>query len=219
MNTAQGGVLASLVYVVVYVASLRAVYRQLGTSPLRQRPHLVAVLLWLVVAVPSLLQLAWPRIYGVLSRQPTLVEHGEWWRLLTSVLVQDGGVVGTVYNLVTLALTVSAATALWRPVRAAAVFIAGALVYNLPATYLWRQAGGGNSGATFFLVTSMLGVLLVQDRTRRARTAALVVAASGVVLLVVLRDAHGEAVLTGLTLGTAVAAALNRRRAAMHRTV
>jgi len=113
MDTAQGGLLSVLVYVVVYIASLRTVGRHLAAGSPRRRLHPVAVLLWLLVAVPSLLQLVRPGIYDLLSRQPMLIERGEWWRLLTSVLVQDGGALGTVYNLVTLALTASAAVALW----------------------------------------------------------------------------------------------------------
>jgi len=84
------------------------------------------------------------------------------------------------------------------------VFVVGALVFNVPATYLWRDAGGGNSGATFFLVTAMLGVLLVHDRTRPAEAAALVAAAGGAALLL-LGDAHGVAVLAGLAFGVGAA--------------
>ena len=77
----------------------------------------------------------------------------------------------------TLALTASAAAALARPAPVVAVFISGALIYNLPATYLWHEAGGGNSGATFFLVTAMLGFLVVREPYLvRCRVAAAVVA-------------------------------------------
>lgn len=121
-------------------------YGHLRGGRAARRPHPVAVVLWLAVAVPSLLQLVRPQIYAALARDLVQIGHGEWWRLLTPVLVQDGGLAGTAYNLVTLALTAPAATALWRPLRAVAVFVAGALVFNLPATYVWHDAGGGNSG-------------------------------------------------------------------------
>ncbi|GAB2579696.1 rhomboid family intramembrane serine protease [Microlunatus antarcticus] len=218
MSTAQGGLASVLIYVVVYVATLRTVYGHLRSGRAARRPHPVAVVLWLVVAVPSLLQLVRPQIYAALARDPVLTGHGEWWRLLTSVLVQDGGLVGTAYNLVTLALTAPAATALWRPLRAVAVFVAGALVFNLPATFAWHDGGGGNSGATFFLATSMLGVLVVGSHARQIRTAALIVAGCGIALLV-LGDAHGEAVLAGLLVGAAVAAASRARRVAGERAV
>jgi len=210
MSTGHGGFLSYLLYALVYIACLHVVYRRLGAGPLERRPHPAAVALCLVVAVPSLLQVPWPGIYDALSRQPSLIEHGQAWRLLTSVLVQDGGALGTAYNLVTLALTAAAATALWRPATAVAVFVAGALLFNLPATFLWRDAGGGNSGATFVLVTSTLAALVVRERVRSARAAVVVVAACGAALLV-LGDAHGEAVLAGLATGVLVATAVRRR--------
>lgn len=166
VSTAQGGVASSVLDVVVYVASLRTVRSRPGLGGSWRRPHPVAVVLWLLVAVPSLLQLASPRVFDALSRQPVLIEHGEWWRLVTSALVQDGGLVGTAYNLVTLALAASAATAARHPAWVVPVFVVGALVFHLSATYLWREAGGGSSGATFFLMTSTLGVLLLRPRPR-----------------------------------------------------
>jgi hypothetical protein len=146
MNTGQAGALTSLLYVAVLIACLPPAYQRVGgLGPLLRRPQPGAVALWLLVAVPSLVELGWPRVYDVLSRQPTLIGHGQLWRLITSVVVQDGGVIGTAYNLVTLGLTVPAAVALWRAGPALGLFLTGALVFNVPAAFVWHAAGGGNS--------------------------------------------------------------------------
>jgi hypothetical protein len=61
--------------------------------------------LWLVVAIPSMPQFVFPPLLRALEREPNQIEHhGQVWRVLTYVVVQDGGVVGTVSNLVLLAV-------------------------------------------------------------------------------------------------------------------
>ncbi len=49
-----------------------------------------------------------------LRRDPDLIRHhGQVWRVLTSVLVQDGGRGGTTFNLVTLAVVGIFASEVW----------------------------------------------------------------------------------------------------------
>ena len=207
MSTSQGGLASYLLYAVVYVVGLGAVYASLGGGPVQRlrHPAPAVVLLSLVVAVPSLVGLAWQPLFDALARDPELVRHGELWRLVSYVAVQDDGVGGTIYNLVTLALTLPAAVVLWRPAATLGLFVAGALVFSLPAVFVWPHAGAGNSGATFFLAGSMVGALSV--RRRDVRRAAAVTALAGAALLV-LGDAHGEAVLAGLVIGSAFANAV-----------
>ncbi len=65
------------------------------------------MLIWFAVAVPSLLQIWFPGLETAWRRDPDAVRlHGQAWRLLTSVLVQDSGIGGTVFNLIILAATV-----------------------------------------------------------------------------------------------------------------
>ena len=146
-----------------------------------------AVALWAIVAIPSLVQLAYPPLYDALSRQPELIRDGQWCRIVSSVVVQDGGLPGTLFNLAFLAVIAILAVPLWGPVRTFVLFVAGAVVFNLPVVFLSPSAGGGNSGATFFLATSMVGLLLVRRSSARVVLAAVVILVDGVVLLV-LRD-------------------------------
>ena len=52
----------------------------------------------LVTATVNVAQFAAPTILTHLERTPA-VRHGDWWRSGTSLLVQDGGVAGTISNL------------------------------------------------------------------------------------------------------------------------
>ncbi len=65
---------------------------------MRPFPRVTAVV-FLLTAVPSLLQFAYPALETSLRRDPALIADGQLWRLLTSSLVQDSGVPGTVSNL------------------------------------------------------------------------------------------------------------------------
>ena len=137
-------------------------------------------------------------------RGPELVRDGQVWRLVTSVVVQDGGIAGTVSNLVLLAVVGCAAVPAWGAARAWALFLGGAIAFDLVTTFAFPSAGAGNSAATYVLGCALLGLRLVCGRTARSVTAAVVAGAAGVLLLA-LRDAHGFAVLGGLAAGTVLA--------------
>ncbi|MEU8007088.1 rhomboid family intramembrane serine protease [Catellatospora sp. NPDC049111] len=65
---------------------------------MRPIPRVTAVV-FLLTALPSLLQFACPPLLTGLRRDPALIADGQLWRLVTSSLVQDSGVPGTVSNL------------------------------------------------------------------------------------------------------------------------
>ncbi|GAA1627395.1 rhomboid family intramembrane serine protease [Catellatospora bangladeshensis] len=65
---------------------------------MRPIPRATAIV-FLLTAVPSLLQFAYPALETTLRRDPVLIADGQLWRLVTSSLVQDSGVSGTVSNL------------------------------------------------------------------------------------------------------------------------
>jgi hypothetical protein len=171
-----------------------------------------AVALWLLVAVPSGLQFAVPEIYDLLHRDSALImDHGQWWRPYTSFAVQDGGVLGTVFNLGTLALFAVLAVRLWGPRPAMAIFFGSIVLYSVPI-FLWpTEPGGGNSGATFTLAASLAGLALVAAPGRRTALAVALIAADGTALMALRHDPHGVPMLVGPILGV-LAASTRRRR-------
>jgi membrane associated rhomboid family serine protease len=63
----------------------------------------VTAVVFAVTTATSVLGLAVPAVLDALERTPDGL-HGQWWRTVTALFVQDGGVLGTVSNLAFLAL-------------------------------------------------------------------------------------------------------------------
>ncbi len=109
-----------------------------------------------MVALPSLLQIPYPGFSEAWHRSPSAVlEDHQWWRLATAFVVQDGGIAGTVSNLVLLAVALLACLPLWgEPVTVSALLFAG-VGLNLAAVLTGADDGAGNSGATLPLLASL----------------------------------------------------------------
>jgi len=117
------------------------------------RPPTLTAGLTAVTAAVSVAGLVAPPVLAALERTPA-AQHGQPWRWVTSLLVQDGGVAGTVSNLAFLALLGAAAEQVDRRPAVLARYRAGGLVGQL-AGALWQPVGAGNSVA----VCGVVGVL------------------------------------------------------------
>jgi membrane associated rhomboid family serine protease len=206
MNTSGGGTLNASLYCLAVVMALQVAHLLNGGG----RPRLVpgAVAVWGCVAVPSLLQIPFPGLELALRRDPELIRHhAQIWRLLTSVVVQDGGVVSTVINLALLAITLLFTGPLWGSARLILVFMLSQLTFDVLMTFLSSDLGAGNSGATFGSATSVLGLAVLYGVLSPAvRVRAVVVLVDGVILLAS-NDGHGTTVLAGILIGALVAGA------------
>ncbi|WP_219465951.1 rhomboid family intramembrane serine protease [Nonomuraea rhizosphaerae] len=100
--------------------------------------------LFTVTAVPSVAQFFVTGLEPALMRDPAAVRAGEWWRLGTSLVVQDGGVFGTLFNLAFLAVLGYLAERSLGPGRCLLLYAAGA-VAGQAAGMLFAQPGAGNS--------------------------------------------------------------------------
>jgi hypothetical protein len=204
----SGGTVNAVLYVIVLACTVRAGVVLLGGDVVRvlRRPPLAAVVLWLVVAIPSLLQLAFPGLLRTLERDPDQIrQHGQWWRLFTSAVVQDGGIAGTVFNLVILAIIAVLAIAAWGSVRGLIIFAVGVVGFDLATTFAWPFVGAGNSAATFTLAASVSGLAVAKMREPVVLVLGAVTAGCGIFLLA-LRDTHGSAVVGGFVIGVLAAA-------------
>src|SRR6185503_6165874 len=61
-----------------------------------QFPQTTALLL-LAIAIPSVLQFLVPGVLSLFERNYGLFISGDWWRLITPLFVQDGGISGTIF--------------------------------------------------------------------------------------------------------------------------
>jgi len=132
------------------------------------RPVPYATLVTLVVtAVPSLVALLSGDPHRGLWRDRGAIADGEWWRLGTSLLFQDGGTVGTLSNLVFLAVIgvlVERALGRWRWI---ALYLAGAVAGQLAGLAVER-VGAGNSIAICGLAGGLLGAYARSGPARNA---------------------------------------------------
>jgi hypothetical protein len=154
------------------------------------------------VTLGLLAQLRWPSVEPLLRRDAAAVMAGEWWRLLTALWVQDGGVLGGVSNIVTLLLVGTVAEGMWSGPAALSIFIVGALSAELVALR-WQPIGAGNSVGTFSLAGAIVIGCLLQRHVAAARALAWV-AALGFAVAVTWRDIHGVAAVAGGVAGLAL---------------
>ena len=212
MNTSGTGTVFAIGYWAVLAMTIVCAGQLLGhLGPRLRAPRPAALAIIAVVSVPSLIELGWHGIYTALYRAPDQIkDHHEYWRLLTGSIVQDGGLEGTIFNLLVLFVIATLAVCAWGPGRAVGLFVTGVIGFNLIATYAFASPGGGNSAATILVATSMVGLAVVRLRVMQALAAAAVVVVAGVALIAV-NDAHGIPILDGLVIGAALALVSHER--------
>jgi membrane associated rhomboid family serine protease len=149
-----------------------------------------------LVAIPSVVGLLEPAVLHALARNADQIADGELWRLLTSLVQQDGGLPGTIANLFALVIVGSVAEQLVGGLRTAVTFIGVGVLAQLPAL-AWQPVGAGNSVANFGLAGAIAAVVLVDVRQPRFATVAAVLTLLAGAGLTMLTDVHGPAVLLG----------------------
>lgn len=151
---------------------------------------------FLVIASCSLAQLVIaPRLLPLLIRDAACVSSGQAWRLLTSLLVQDGGWAGAAFNLVGLLAIGMVAERLlgrlqWTVVAVISVGVAQSFALS------WQPTGAGNSILNFGLAGAVCAVCLMARPTRQLLVPA-ISASACFVLVLAGRDIHGVAAVTG----------------------
>ncbi|MFI5834879.1 rhomboid family intramembrane serine protease [Micromonospora sp. NPDC051300] len=204
--------MTALAYLVLLAAAVRAGLGLLaGSGPEgRRRVPVATVTALVVVGVPTLLQLTVaPALLGQLGRDRAAIGDGQVWRLVTSLVVQDGGVPGSVFNLAALAVVGVVAERFWGARRWVVIALASGVLAQLWGLVV-QPVGAGNSVAVFGLAASAAAAAVRSgDRAGRAFGAvSLLVAAA----LLVAGDIHGGAAVVGATVGTVLTAADRRRR-------
>ncbi|MFD3559889.1 hypothetical protein ACFWVU_09480 [Streptomyces sp. NPDC058686] len=118
------------------------------------------------------LQLCWSGAMEALDADPA---KSGWWRVVTSVFMQNGGFGGAAWNIATLAAVGAFAEWFWGAPLTLALFAAGIL---LPERIdaLWAQTShstdprnfAGSSGATYFLGATLAAALLLHGAAGEA---------------------------------------------------
>jgi membrane associated rhomboid family serine protease len=192
-----------------YLAGFLYLRIRSASKPVTLRPPWATLLLFLMIAIPTTLQFIFPRLLPLFQRDPTRFMNGEWWRLITPLFFQDGGIGGAISNLVGLLLIGFVAEQLWGRRSMSLIFFLGAIVGELVGL-AWQPIGAGNSVANFSLAGSVAVICLLRRPPRPVQIAALV-ALGADVLLVLLQDSHGPAALAGAVLALVLIRISNRK--------
>ena len=159
----------------------------------------VTLALAALVALPSLLQLANPSLLAALERDRDLIlRHGHVWRLVTALVVQDGGLAGLIFNLIPLELLGTVAERLWGGRRLLALFF-GTGILSQFVGFVWQPQGAGNSVGDMGIAMGLAVLCLLRGQGLPPR----LLGGAGIVaglLLLPQRDIHGGAALLGTLL-------------------
>ncbi|AJC54346.1 MULTISPECIES: hypothetical protein [Streptomyces] len=181
----------------------------IGEGTVRRRPvPWVAIALTAVAVGAVVLQLAWSGAMDALDGDP---RKTGWWRVVTSVFMQNGGLFGGIWNIVTLAVIAALAQWFWRGPLMLLLFAAGILLpqridalFGETAPSTDPRNFAGSSGATYFLAATLAAGLLLTSPHIKGRLMALCVPAAGLAMWLAQENGHGLVTCYGCLLGAAV---------------
>jgi membrane associated rhomboid family serine protease len=178
-----------------YLAGSLYLGMQAANQTRRQVPY-ATLALTIAIAIPTTLQFFFPSVLQEFERDYIKFLAGDWWRIITPLFVQDGGVSGSIFNLVSLVLVGSVAERLWGSQRWLIIFFAGGILSQIVG-FAWQPIGAGNSVANFCLAASIAVLCLAFNGSRAVKLTAILALLTAVILLF-LKDIHGPAMLLGI---------------------
>lgn len=181
------------------IAASYLYYRHRG-QPAGWRPWL-SVMLIAVTALVTSAQFVVPEVLPALRRDLDGLRSGQWWRVITPLFVQPGGIGQVVSNAVFLLMFVPLAEKLYGRGMLALYFTAGLLVQI--DRYYWDPTGGGSSSAAFGVIGGLCCYIWRQRQALPWPVLLLGLAGlGGGVMLVVAHDGHGPGLLIGAAVAT-----------------
>lgn len=174
----------------------------------RRRIPWAAVAVTAVALAGVVTQLCWSGAMDAFDSDPG---KSGWWRVITSVFMQNGGFLGGAWNIATLAVIAALAQWFWGGPLTVALFAAGILLpEHIDA--LFGQTGGstdprnfaGSSGATYFLAATLAAGLLLRGRERKDVLLAIAAPVFGLGMWFAQSNGHGMVTVYGFVLGLLV---------------
>ena len=208
----MGGLLFFATTAALMIMMINCGLAVVGRGSVRGRPiPWAAVGLTALAVAGVVLQLCWSGAMSALDHDPAKTG---WWRVLTSVFMQNGGVTGAIWNIATLAIVAALAQWFWGGGLTVILFLVGILLperidalLGLGGPSTDPRNFAGSSGATYFLGASLALALLTRTRTRKEQALAIGVPALGMVMWLLQDNGHGLVAVYGFALAALVWAA------------
>lgn len=166
------------------------------------RPNIIKKIPWstLIIAVALItslvLQIIFSRLLTMCMRNTGLVLKGKWWRILTALFFQDGGLTVGIANIVGLLFIGTVAEQFWTRRKWLIMFFVGGVLSELVAL-MWQPTGAGNSIANFCLAAGVTVICMNDHPSITVRITAILSLGVGI-LLFAIKDIHGAALMIGL---------------------
>ena len=184
-----------------FAAGSMLLRNRLSFSPSKTRkfkfPQTTTLLL-LAIAILSLLQFYFPILLTTFHRDYERFLHGEYWRFISPLFVQDGGISGTIFNLVSLTLLGSVVERFWNGRTMLIIFFTGGIIGEIVG-FAWQPVGAGNSVGNFSLAASIAVISLTPSSAAPVQLLA-IISLGTYGILFGLRDIHGAAAIAGALL-------------------
>ncbi|WP_030244843.1 hypothetical protein [Streptomyces sp. NRRL S-350] len=163
-----------------------------------------------VIAIGAVVtQLCWSGAMDAFDSDPS---KSGWWRVVTSVFMQNGGLFGGAWNIATLVIVAALAEWFWGAPLMLGLFAAGILLPEhidslfgeADRTTVDPRNFAGSSGATYFLAATLAAALLLRGGDAKERLLALAVPAAGLAMWFAQSNGHGLVSVYGFVLGALV---------------
>jgi hypothetical protein len=168
----------------------------------------VAITLTTLVVVGLVVQLTWSGAMDALDADPA---RSGWWRVITSVFMQNGGLWGDAWNVGTILVIAALAEWFWGRTLTVVLFVAAILLPHHIDTLLGLATGpveprnfAGSSGATYFLAATLVAPQLARTRELKESLLAVGAVALGLAMWFVQDNAHGLIWVYGFVVGAVV---------------
>lgn len=179
----------------------------------RRRLPWAAAGLTTVALAAVVTQLCWSGAMDAFDSDPA---KSGWWRVITSVFMQNGGFLGAAWNIATLAVIAALAEWFWGAPLMVGLFAAGILLpQHIDSLFGASDRAStdprnfaGSSGATYFLAATLAAALLLRGSahtgTPKQGLLALAVPVLGLTLWFAQSNGHGLVAVYGFALGVLV---------------
>ncbi|MCF3100656.1 hypothetical protein IPZ58_03555 [Streptomyces roseoverticillatus] len=166
-----------------------------------------------VIAIGAVVtQLCWSGAMDAFDDDPS---KSGWWRVVTAVFMQNGGLFGGAWNIATLVVVAALAEWFWGAPLMMGLFAAGILLpQHIDALFGESDRAttdprnfAGSSGATYFLAATLAAALLLRAArggTPMERLLALAVPVAGLAMWFAQSNGHGLVAVYGFVLGALV---------------